>query len=192
MKLSKGAAGAAVLSAAALAGLLAVPGTAGAAVAGTRPAASITVQSATIAAGTRPQVTFITAGAPVGAVVYVQKEQAGQPWRSIGRIGALSGTVDIPADPAGSYEYRLVVASGSGSVIVTSAPVSLTVTSANGGAPAAPAPAATAGSGDCTGCGIVSEALPWLALIVDPPTIWATITSVLSDIGGAILAFIGL
>jgi hypothetical protein len=191
MKLWNGRWGAAaILTAAATAGLLAVPGTAGAAVTGTGATASLTFQAATVAAGAQPQLTFITSGTPAGAVVSVQEEGAGEPWHSIGRIQALSGTVDVPADQAGSYQYRLEVASGAGATIVTSAPAALTVTGPGGTSPApvTPAPAADG----CTACGVVNDALPLLALIIDPTTVWDTITTVLSTIGGALLAFLGL
>jgi hypothetical protein len=188
--------GAAILTAAATAGLLAVPGTAGAAVTGTGATASLTFQSATVAAGAQPQLTFITSGTPAGAVVYVQEEGAGEPWHSIGRIQALSGTVDVPADQAGSYQYRLAVASGAGAAIVTSAPAALTVSGPGGTSPApftpAPAPSASASADGCTACGVANDALPLLALIIDPTTVWDTITTVLSTIGDALLAFLGL
>ena len=103
MKLSIGTRGTAILlTTGVLAGLLAVPGTAQAAVAGTGVTASMTFKSAAVTAGTQPQVTFITSGAPAGAVVYLQEEGAGHPWHSIGRIRALSGTVDASADDEGS------------------------------------------------------------------------------------------
>lgn len=196
MKLSIGTRGTTVLlTMAALPGLLAVPGTARAAVAGTGATASMTFQSATVTAGTQPQVTFITSGTPAGAVVYLQEEGAGQPWHSIGRIRALSGTVDAPADNAGSYEYRIVIASGADTAIVTSAPVTLTVTGVDGGvppAPASPAPSASAGGSGCAACRIAKDALPWLALVVDPSTVWDTITGILTAIGSAILTLFGL
>ena len=189
-----------VLTATALAGLLAIPGTARAAAVGTRATASMTFQSVTVTAGTHPEVTFITSGTPAGAVVYLQEEGAGQPWRSIGRIRATSGSVRALADQAGRYEYRLVVASAAGSVVVASAPEALTVTNADGSVPSAqasaPAPAGQAASaqtgGGCTVCRVANDALPWLALIVDPASVWGAITSVLSAVGGAILAFLGL
>lgn len=196
MKLSNGIRGAAAgLAAAALAGLLAVPGSAQAAGAGTGATASMTFQSATVTAGTQPQVTFITSGAPAGAVVYLQEEGAGQPWHSIGRIRAISGTVRAPADQAGSYQYRIVVASGgAGTAIATSPPAALTVTGAGGGAPAAPAtpaPSASAAGVGCTVCKIANNVLPWLALVVDPSSLWETITSILAAIGGVIVTLLG-
>ena len=195
MKLSNGRRGAAaIVSVAAVAALLAVPGTARAAVTGTGATASITFQSATVPAGTQPQLTFITSGTPAGAVVYLQQEGTGEAWHSIGRIRALSGTLDVPADQAGSYEYRLSVASAAGATIVTSAPAALTVTGPGATSPAsaAPTPAASAGGNSCTACGVANDLLPLLALVVDPSTVWDTITSVLTTIGGALLAFLGL
>lgn len=194
MKLPNGRWGAAaLLTAAAAAGVIAVPGTALAAVAGTGATASMTFQSTTVPAGTQPQLTFITSGTPAGAVVYVQAEGAGESWHSVGRIQALSGTVDVPADQAGSYAYRLAVASSAGATIVTSAPVTLTVTGPGAISPASATPTQTASAGgnSCAVCAVANDALPLLALIVDPPTIWATITSVLTTIGSVLLAFLG-
>jgi hypothetical protein len=194
MKLSNGRWGvAAILTATAAAGVIAVPGTALAAVAATGATASMTFQSATVPTGTQPQITFITSGTPAGAVVYLQEEGAGEPWHSVGRIQALSGTVDVPADQAGSYAYRLAVASAAGATIVNSAPVALTVTSPGGtsAVSATPAPAASAGGNSCTACAVANNALPLLALVVDPATVWDTITSILTTIGGALLAFLG-
>jgi hypothetical protein len=190
MKLSNGIA---VLTAVALAGLLAVPGSARAATVDSGATASVTFQSASVAAGVQPEVTFITTGTPVGAVVYLQEEGAGQPWRSIGRIQATSGTVRAPADQAGRYLYRIVVESGSGAALVTSAPVALTVTGARGSSPStasSPAPSASAGGG-CTACRIAKDALPWLALVVDPDTVWDTVAGVLTVIGGIIASLFG-
>jgi hypothetical protein len=194
MKLANGRWGAAaLLTAAAAAGVIAIPGTALAAVTGTGATASMTFQSTTVPAGTQPQLTFITSGTPAGAVVYLQEEATGEPWHSVGRIQALSGTVDVPADQAGSYVYRLAVASSAGATVVTSAPVALTVTGPGATSPATPTPTPTASAGgnNCTACTVARDALPLLALVVDPPTIWATITSVLTTIGSALLAFLG-
>jgi len=192
MKLSNGTRGiAAGVAAMALAGLVAVPASAEAAQASSGASASITFQSSTVTAGTQPELTFITSGTPAGAVVYVQEEGAGKSWHSVGRISGTSGTVRAPADSAGMYEYRLVVASA-GQPIVTSTPAMLTVTGDDGTLPA-PSAQKPAVSGDaCTACTFATKALPWLALVVDPSSVWSTITSILSAIGDTIAAFFGL
>jgi hypothetical protein len=192
MNPSHGACGiAACVAAAALTALVAIPAGAPAADASTFATASIAVKSDVITAGTQPEITFITNGAPAGAVVYLQEEGAGLAWHSIGRIKESTGTVLAPADGAGSFEYRVVVASATGTPVATSAPTALTVTGPGGAVPAAPAPTPTATAGGCTACTVVNHALPWLALVVDPTTVWSVITSVLSTIGGVIAAFFG-
>jgi hypothetical protein len=195
MKLSDSLRGiAAGVALAVLAGLVAVPASAQAADASTGPAASMTFQSGTVNVGTQPELTFMTTGAPAGAVVYLQEEGAGQPWHSIGRIRETSGTVRAPADGAGRYEYRLVLASSAGTPIVASTPAALTVTGAGGivpASPASPAPKAAASGGGCTACKVANHALPWLALVVDPASVWTAITSVLSTVGDVIAAIFG-
>jgi hypothetical protein len=176
----------------ALAGLVAVPATAEAAEASSGASASLTFQSSTINAGTQPELTFITGGTPAGSVVYVEEAGAGKSWHAVGRISQASGTVRAPADSAGMYEYRVVVASAAGQPIVTSAPAALTVTGEDGALPASSTPTPSASAAACTACTVATKALPWLALVVDPSSVWATITSILSAIGDAIAAIFGL
>jgi hypothetical protein len=193
MKLSNSTRGiAAGVAAVALAGLVAVPASAEAAEASSGASASITFQSNTVTAGTQPELTFITSGTPAGAVVYVQEEGAGKSWHSVGRISETSGTVRAPADSAGMYEYRLVVASAAGQPIVTSTPAALTVTGEDGTLPAASAQKPAASGDACTACTFATKALPWLALVIDPSSVWSTITSILSAIGDTIAALFGL
>jgi len=175
----------------AVAGLATVPVGARAADASTPPSASIAFSSDVITSGTQPELTFITAGVPSGSVRYLQEIGAGLPWHSIGRINATTGTVRAPSDSVGQYEYRLLVASPNGTPIVTSAPAALTVSSTGGAIPATSTPTATASASSCTACQVANDALPWLALIVDPSTVWDAITSVLATIGGVIAALFG-
>jgi hypothetical protein len=107
-------------------------------------------------------------------------------------VGAsAAGTVRAPADDAGRFEYRLLVASPSGAPVVTSAPTALTVTGPSGAAPATPASTTAAGASSCTACTVANNALPWLALIVDPSTVWDAITAVVSTLGVIIASFFG-
>jgi hypothetical protein len=190
MKPSNGIRG--IAASIAVAALVAIPASAQAADASTGPAVSMEFQSGTVNAGTQPTLTFMTTGAPAGAVVYLQEEGAGQPWHSIGRIQETAGTVRAPADDAGSYQYRLVLASSAGTPIVASALTALTVTHPGGGFQTSPAPDTAAAGGGCTVCKIANDALPWLALVVDPTSVWTAITSVLSTVGDVIATFLGL
>ena len=176
------------LAIATLAALAAVPVGASAADASTQPTASIAFKSDAITAATQPELTFITAGAPSGSVVYLQESGASLPWHSIGRIQATAGTVRAPSDSAGRYEYRLLVGSPSGTSVVTSAPTALTVTGPGGVVPATPAPTA---ANNCTACTIANNALPWLALVVDPSTVWDAITAAVSILGVIIASIFG-
>jgi hypothetical protein len=67
----------------------------------------------------------VSSGSPI---LYLQRGSAtGQDWQNVARTGDESGTAKIPADPAGSFQYRMV-AVDDGTVIATSADASLTVT----------------------------------------------------------------
>jgi hypothetical protein len=57
--------------------------------------------------------------------------------------------------------------------------------------PATPAPTTAAGGSSCTACTVANNALPWLALIVDPSTVWDAITAVVSTLGVIIASFFG-
>jgi hypothetical protein len=157
--------------------LSAVPGAAQAATA-SAPSASLAFAAARVSSGTRPVLTFITSDIPAGSVVYVQMTAGtGHSWQDVGRIRLGSGAVRLPADPAGRYEYRILVTQG-GASIATSAPASLAVS----GTPRT----AASGSG-CTACDIASYAIPWLAPIVAP-----VIENVVEQLGSALLAFLAL
>jgi len=158
--------------------LLAVPGSAQAATTA-GPNASLNFATANISSGTKPLVTYITADLPAGSTIYLQRAVGtGGAWQSVGRMTADSGTVRAPADPAGQYEYRILVAQGS-TTITTSAANDLTVTGSSGEA---------RGSGDtgCSACHIAATLVPWLAPIVAP-----VIESVVQQVGSAVLAFLG-
>jgi hypothetical protein len=154
--------------------LLAAPGTAQAA----GPSASLNVATASISTGTKPVVTYITADLPAGATIYLQRAaDPGGSWQSVGRMAARSGTVRAPADPAGQYQYRILVTRGSATVITSSAS-DLTVTGPSG-------TSAETGGG-CSACKVAEAVLPWLAPIVAP-----VIASVAQQIGSIILALLG-
>jgi hypothetical protein len=164
--------------------LLAAPGTAQAATT-PGPSASLTLAASSISAGTKPVVTFITANVPAGAVSYLQRAAGsnGQ-WQNVGRLGVDSGTVRAPADAAGSYQYRILIAQGS-TTVATSAASDLTVTGTSGG-PADSGPSGEPGSGSCSSCQVAATVVPLLAPIVEP-----VIESVVQQIGSWVLAVLG-
>jgi hypothetical protein len=165
--------------------LLAAPGTAQAATT-PGPSASLTLAASSISAGTKPVVTFITANVPAGAVIYLQRAAASSgPWQNVGRLGVGSGTVRAPADAAGSYQYRILIAQGS-TAVATSAASDLTVTGTSGG-PADSAPSGEPGSGSCSSsCQVAATVVPLLAPVVEP-----VIVSVVQQIGSWVLAVLG-
>lgn len=157
--------------------LLAVPGTAQAATT-PAPTASLTIATASISSGTKPVVTFISADLPAGSTIYLQRAAAaGGSWQSVGRMTAASGTVRAPADPAGQFQYRILVAQGS-TTVTTSAPSDLTVTG--------PSEVAASASAGCSSCKVAETLLPWLAPVVEP-----AIVAIAQQVGSAILAFLG-
>jgi hypothetical protein len=146
----------------------AVCGAAQAATAG-GPSASLAFASARVSSRTRPVLNFKASGVPAGSVIYLQESAGtGTSWQFVGRIRADSGAVRLPADPAGRYEYRILVARGD-VTLVTSAPASLTVT-------ATPKPASSSN-------GVANEVLPWLAPVA---------VSVGQQIGSALVALLAL
>jgi hypothetical protein len=153
--------------------MFAVSGTAQAATAA-GPSASLAFASASVSAGTQPVITYLTSDSPAGSAIYLQQATgSGQGCHDVGRIQADSGTVKAPADPAGSYEYRIVIAQGN-TAVATSAPSTLTVTGSS------------ASAGSCTVCKVAKAALPWLAPVAAP-----VISGVLEQVGQAILDFLG-
>jgi hypothetical protein len=132
---------------------LALAGTAQAATGG--PSASLAFASATIKAGAEPVVTYLISDVPSASVIYLQRASGtGPAWQDVGRMAAESATVRAPADEAGDYRYRILVADR-GVTVVASPAVALSVT----GPP---------GRAGCGACADAKEALPWLAPFVGP------------------------
>jgi hypothetical protein len=128
---------------------------AGTAQAASGPSASLALTSATIGAGTQPVVTYLISDVPAGSVIYLQRASGtGQAWQSVGRMAADSATVRAPADQAGDYQYRILVADG-GATVAASPAVALSVTG-------------PAGSAGCAACADAKKALPWLVPFVEP------------------------
>jgi hypothetical protein len=167
--------------------LLAAPAAAQAATT-SGPSASLSLAAASISAGTRPLVTFITTDVPAGSVIYLQRAigSSGK-WQNVGRLTAYSGTVRAPADPAGSFRYRILIADG-GSTQATSTASDLSVTGAPGQTGTSGTSGQTGASGDagCTSCAFTAVAVPLLAPIVEP-----VIQSVVLQIGSVVLAILG-
>jgi hypothetical protein len=138
-----------------------------------RPSATMAFALSSVAAGSSPVLTFLTTGTPAGSVVYLERTSgASQAWQPVARVNATSGTVRAPADPAGTWEYRILVTDGA-KVVDVSAPKALTVTGS----------ASTGGS--CSACDVAKAVLPWLAPFVGP-----VISYVVGQAGPAILAFL--
>jgi hypothetical protein len=168
-----------------LAASIAMIAAAGSAQAAT-PSPSLSIQSASISAGTQPVITYITDGVPSGATIYLQRASgSSQNWQDVGRIQAGSGTVKAPADPAGQWRYRIMIAQGN-TAVATSAASTLTVT---GSADAVGGNGAPAHS-SCTACKVAKAALPWLEQIVAPIAV-PVIANTIQSIGEAILDFVG-
>ena len=157
--------GGAIALSAALLGAAAIP--AEAAPAAARPSVTLTFNSATVATGTQPVITFIGEGLPFGSVLYLQRgSAAGTGWQNVARSAVSSGSAKIPADEPGRYEYRMVAVDDR-IAIASSADVPLTVTAKPGG---------------CGGvCAVGHAALPWLKMIGQ---------SILSFAVGKVLAWI--
>lgn len=121
------------------------------------PSVVLVFGSATVQVGAQPKVTFAGANLPPRTVLYLQRGTAGGTgWRNVARSAGVSGTAKIPADQAGSYDYRLVAVDGRQAVAV-SADAQLTVT----GAP-----------DSCTACQASPDALPWLKPIAAAVADW--------------------
>ena len=107
---------------------IALTGTAQAATGG--PSASLAFASATIKAGAEPVVTYLISDVPSASVIYLQRASGTDPsWQDVGRMAADSATVRAPADEAGDYRYRILVADR-GVTVVASPAVALSVTRA--------------------------------------------------------------
>jgi hypothetical protein len=146
------------------------------------PTASLSITSGSISAGTQPVITYITSGVPAGAVIYLQLSSgSSQHWQDVGRIGADSGSVRAPADPAGQWSYRIQVAQGN-TTVATSAASTVTVTASAGHT--------STSKSSCTACRIAKDALPWLEQIIGP-IVAPVLVPAIQSIGGAILDFLG-
>jgi hypothetical protein len=142
------------------------------------PGASLAFSTPRVSAGTRPVMKFTTSDIPAMSVIYLQMEAgSGRSWQFVGRIKAHSGTVRLPADPAGHYEYRILVAQGDATV-TTSAPTRLAVTTAT---------TATASGSSCTACQAAKALVPWLAPIVAP-----AIADFVQQVGSAVIGLLAL
>jgi hypothetical protein len=142
-----------------------------------RPSAAMTFASPRVAAGTSPVLTFLTTGTPAASVIYLERTSGtGQAWQPVARVSATSGTVRAPADPAGTWEYRILVTDG-GKVVAASAPEALTVTGTASG---------SGSGGDCSACDVAKTAVQWLKPFVVP-----VLAYVVQQEGPAILAALG-
>jgi hypothetical protein len=147
-------------------------GVARAATSAARPSVTLNLGSASIASGTQPVVTFVSSGIPAGAVLYLQRASgSSQDWQNVARTMADSGSAKAPADPAGSFAYRLVAVQGN-TPIAISAAVSLTVTGP---------------TDSCAICKVAKAALPWLKLLVEP--VLGYVVSKVLDWIGMLLGF---
>jgi hypothetical protein len=129
---------------------LAVPATAEAASA---PTAAVALAHSQISSGSKPSITYLTAGLPAGSVTLLQERRAGSRhgWTAVERLGT-AGTVSAPALPAGVWQFRLIAGDG-GRRVLASASAYLTVE---------PAPAHSSGGTDWSRLGAL---VPWLLLL---------------------------
>lgn len=115
-----------LISLAAAAGIiaLAVPA---AAVAASRPTASISLASSEITAGATARLSYATAGIPARCAVYLQERQvgSGSGWTTAKRLHYV-GAFSDPGAPAGTYQFRILVTRG-GRKVVASRPAELVV-----------------------------------------------------------------
>ncbi|HXL88500.1 MAG TPA: hypothetical protein VN969_05870 [Streptosporangiaceae bacterium] len=146
---------------------LGVGGTAQAAVA---PTADLSFSSATVSAGSQPQMTFLSHGAPSGALLYLEESSdGGQQWKTVDKTTDTQGTANLAAISEGVYQFKILITDNN-TVIGASAPAALTVTGPGDAQPAAPASAAPAPGPTSAPSG---SGVSWLQVIVKP--IWDTI-----------------
>jgi hypothetical protein len=110
-----------VATVAALGGLLAaaVPAAADAATAA-RPSVRFSFVSNQVSSGTRPQVRYRARHLPSGSGVYLQwRYGPDNAWTYLQTLSGGAGTVAIPADPAGVFDYRIRVLHGQHVVAVS-------------------------------------------------------------------------
>jgi hypothetical protein len=162
---------AAVLTAATI---IAVSGTAHAT---TAPTAELSFSPSTISAGTQPQLTFLSSNAPSGALFVLQEStDGGAHWKNVERTNNSAGTSDLPAEPEGSYSFRILIVEGN-TVVAASQPTTLTVTGPDGVMPSpTPTMSVTAPAPSPSTAPPTSES-PWMKFIVKP--IWDAIVDVI-------------
>jgi hypothetical protein len=136
------------------------------------PGVTLSLASSSITTGTSPVLTFEASGTPSGSAIYLYaSSDGGQDWQPIGTLSGTDGTVQAPAEPAGDYQYQLVVMAG-GTEVATSTPATLTVTSSSG----------NSGS-NCSACTVIQDIAPVLAPVLEPvlagigDDIWAVLAA---------------
>ena len=148
----------------------------GTALAAETPGTQMTFNPSTISAGTQPELTFTSQGAPSGAQFILQEStDSGAQWKSVERTSNAAGSSYLPAASAGVYEYRVLMTQGS-TVLAASAPTVLVVTSSSGATPApapSPTPTAAPAATATPTSAPPSSGLPWMEFIVKP--IWDAI-----------------
>jgi hypothetical protein len=157
-----------------------VTGASGIAAAGAAaaPTAQLSFSSATISAGSQPDMTFMSQNVPPGSLLYLQESSdGGRQYRTVDKTADTQGTANLAALSGGVYEFKITI-TDQGTELATSAPVTLTVTSPGDAAPAPAAPPPTAPAQTTAPAG---SGIPWLDIIVKP--IWDTIV-------GTIIAWI--
>jgi hypothetical protein len=123
-----------VATVAALGGVLAaaVPATADAATA-VRPSVRFSFISNQVISGTRPQVRYRARHLPSGSGLYLQwRYGPDNAWTYLQTLPGGGGTITIPADPAGVFDYRIRALHGQ-HVMAVSRSRFLTVTQASSG-----------------------------------------------------------
>jgi hypothetical protein len=153
----------------------------GAGLAGTAQAATPTAQlsfsPSTVSAGTQPQLTFLSQGAPAGSLLYLEESpNGGQQWKTVDKTTSTQGTANIAALPEGVYEFRIVI-TDENTTLGTSAPATLTVTGLGGAQPSgAPTPTAAVPSATASATAAPSgSGASWLDIIVKP--VWESIVA---------------
>ncbi|HEX4059450.1 MAG TPA: hypothetical protein VHY58_00390 [Streptosporangiaceae bacterium] len=121
---------------AALGGVMsaAVPAVAGAATASTssRPSVTFSFVNNQVSSGTQPELTYSARNLPRGSGLYLQWQYgSANAWTYLQTLPGATGTVTVPADPAGVFAYRIRALDGP-DVLAVSAPRFLWVAQASG------------------------------------------------------------
>ena len=128
--------------------------------AATAPTAQLSFSPATISAGSKPDMTFMSQNVPSGSLLYLQESSdGGRQWRTVGKTADTQGMAKIAALSKGEYELRITI-TDKGTELAMSAPATLTVT---GPGRAMPAPSGLH--------------IPWLDIVVKP--VWDAIIAVI-------------